>query len=244
MAPGRLHPCRRAGRRPGRRIRRADNAMVHRLRLRADGVFGDRRHPRLRQFAREHRAARRGRAAADRAQQRGARHGDHEFGRYGDVRAGLGPRRRRAFAGAACRLGEGRRLCLSQSQTVGFRSHRPRRGRARATDGLDAYVFTERGVYRTGETVHVTTLAAERRRRGRARREPHFGDGAAGRHRIPARRGSRRRAWRPRARRAPHRLGADRHMARRGLFRSETGRTSARRAFSSRITCRRGSSST
>src|SRR5262249_39952613 len=27
-----------------------------------------------------------------------------------------------------------------------------------APQGLDAYVFTERGVYRTGETVHVTTL--------------------------------------------------------------------------------------
>src|SRR4029078_5374724 len=30
-------------------------------------------------------------------------------------------------------------------------------GRA-VTTGLDAFVYTERGVYRTGETVHLTTL--------------------------------------------------------------------------------------
>ena len=28
----------------------------------------------------------------------------------------------------------------------------------KAPDGLDAFVFTERGVYRTGETVHITAL--------------------------------------------------------------------------------------
>jgi hypothetical protein len=34
-------------------------------------------------------------------------------------------------------------------------------GGRRAPTGLDAFVFTERGVYRTGETVHVTTLLRE-----------------------------------------------------------------------------------
>ncbi len=32
----------------------------------------------------------------------------------------------------------------------------------KAPDGLDAFVYTERGVYRTGETVHITALLRDR----------------------------------------------------------------------------------
>jgi alpha-2-macroglobulin len=43
-------------------------------------------------------------------------------------------------------------------KAAGLRSDRPRRGRPRRAARLDAFVYTERGVYRTGETVHVTAL--------------------------------------------------------------------------------------
>ena len=56
--------------------------------------------------------------------------------------------------------------------------------------GLDAFVYTERGVYRSGETVHVTSLLA-RRARHRRRRAAHAGDRAAGRRRISPRAGGR-----------------------------------------------------
>ena len=36
--------------------------------------------------------------------------------------------------------------------------------------GLDAFVYTERGVYRSGETVHVTVAVARRARHCRAQR--------------------------------------------------------------------------
>ena len=54
-------------------IRRARDAMVHRLRSRPHRVLRQRRHPRLRAFARDHAAAGHGRGPAAVARQRGAR---------------------------------------------------------------------------------------------------------------------------------------------------------------------------
>ena len=56
--------------------------------------------------------------------------------------------------------------------------------------GLDAFVYTERGVYRSGETAHVTALLRDALGAA-ARRAAHFGDGAAGRRRISPRAGAR-----------------------------------------------------
>ena len=50
------------------------------------------------------------------------------------------------------------RLRLPQSEGSGVRSDRPRRRGPAGAAGLDAFVYTERGVYRSGETVHVTSL--------------------------------------------------------------------------------------
>ena len=51
--------------------------------------------------------------------------------------------------------------------------------------GLDAFVYTERGVYRRGETVHVTTLLRDARGVAVDGGAADAGDGAAGRRRIP-----------------------------------------------------------
>ncbi len=78
---------------------------------------------------------------------------------YVHVRGGPGARRGRAVAGAAGRQrATGRRLRLPQSESPAFDlSDRGVAGRS-APAGLDAFVYTERGVYRSGETVHVTAL--------------------------------------------------------------------------------------
>ena len=63
------------------------------------------------------------------------------------------PRARRAGGDA------GRRLRLPQPDAAGVRSHRPRRRRPRRRRrALDAFLYTERGVYRSGETVYVAAL--------------------------------------------------------------------------------------
>ena len=56
-----------------RRFRRPRDPMVHRLRPRPHGLFGQRRHPHLRAFARDHAGRQQRRGAAAVAQQRGAR---------------------------------------------------------------------------------------------------------------------------------------------------------------------------
>ena len=218
--------------------------MVHRLRPRAHRLFGQRRRPRLRQFAGDDEAGRRRRAQADRAQQRGAGDQDHRWRRQRRLRAWAVPRRRRSVAGDAGRLDGRRRLRLSEPEGVAVRPDRSRRRRPRRAGGLDAYVFTERGVYRTGETVHVDDAVArrgQRRRRGRA--ADARGD-ALRRRRISPQRRSRSGHRRPRPRRRYRLGGADRDLARRRLHRSEAARRSARRHSSSRTTSRTGSNST
>ena len=92
--------------------------------------------------------------------------------------------------------------------------------------GLDAFVYTERGVYRTGETVAVTALLRDAR--GSAAPNVPLTLVIARPDGVEYRRAARRR---PRPRRPFHecahrRFGVDRHLARRGLHRSQapTGR--------------------
>ena len=112
-----------------------------------------------------------------------------------------------------------------------------------APTGLDAFVYTERGVYRSGETVHLTALLRDAQGAARAGvpltlvvERP---DGVEYRRVAGARSGRRR----PCADLADHGLGVDRHLARARLHRSEACRRSARPRSWSRTTCPTGSSS-
>ena len=82
-----------------------------------------------------------------------------------------------------------------------------------APKALDALLYTERGVYRSGETVNVTALLRDLQGRRHAGPAADAGGQAAGRRRVQARRGRRPGARRPRllAAAAPRR-GA-RHLA-------------------------------
>ena len=70
-----------------------------------------------------------------------------------------------------------------------------------APAGLDAFVYTERGVYRSGETVHVTALLRDAQGLAARRRAADAGGRAAGRRRVSPHRGGRPGRRRPRARR-------------------------------------------
>ncbi len=65
--------------------------------------------------------------------------------------------------------------------------------------GLDAFVYTERGVYRTGETVHVTALLRDEQGIAAVGVPLTHGGRAAGRRRVSPRRACRS------GRRRPHR---------------------------------------
>ncbi len=59
---------------------------------------------------------------------------------------------------------KGERLRLSRSRRRRLRSHRPRReGPRRAARALDAFLYPERGVYRSGETVSLSALLRDAR---------------------------------------------------------------------------------
>ena len=205
----------------GRRLRRADHAMVHRFRSGSDRLFGHRRHPCLCQFARVHRPAEGRRDQAAGAQQRGARHQEDRCRRRGGLRAGLGPRRRRSRPGVADRLGRRRRLCVPQSHAVGLRSHRPRRRRARRAERARCLrVHRARRLSHRRDGACDDAVARRRRHRGSGCRPDHGGD-AARRRGISPQRGARPGHRRALARRAHHLLGADRNLARRRLFRPE-----------------------
>ena len=87
--------------------------------------------------------------------------------------------------------------------------------------GLDAFVYTERGVYRSGETVELTALLRDGAGRCRAWRAADAGGRASGRRRIPPHRRGRPGRRRACARGAARRVVADRHVARARLHRSE-----------------------
>ena len=64
-----------------------------------------------------------------------------------------------------------------------------------APNGLDAFVYAERGVYRSGETAYLTALAARPAGRRGARRAADLRGPAARRRRIPPHRWSPTRVW-------------------------------------------------
>ena len=103
-------------------------------------------------------------------------------------------------------------------------------GRA-VTAGLDAFVYAERGVYRSGETVHLTTLLRDCAGRRRHRRADDAGDRAAGRRRVPPHRGAGSGARRALALLPDDLDRADRHLPRARLHRSEGSRPSAPTSF-------------
>ena len=99
------------------------------------------------------------RAQADRPQQRGARQQDHRRRRRASP-SSLGCRAAKADWRRRCsspRSPRGDYAFLSLKSSPFDLTDRGVAGRDAPT-GLDAFVFTERGVYRTGETVHVTAL--------------------------------------------------------------------------------------
>ena len=75
------------------------------------------------------------------------------------VRGGAGARRGRPVAGDADGHEREGRLRLPQPEDQRLRPDRPRRCRAgRCPSGADAFVYAERGVYRSSETVYLTAL--------------------------------------------------------------------------------------
>ena len=78
--------------------------------------------------------------------------------------------------------------------------------------GLDAFVYAERGVYRSGETVQVTALLRDAAAAPRSA-AAHAGGGAARRRRIPPQRRRRSGPGRALARDCAGAVGADRHLA-------------------------------
>ena len=147
----------RAARAATRATTASGDAMDGRLRPRADGVLRRRRRSCARAFARDRRAARGRRVEARRAQQRSA--GDQDDGRRRARRFRSRPvaRDRRIGARPAGRDAR-RRLRLPQSGQSAFDlTDRGVAGRD-APSALDAFLYTERGVYRSGETVFVTAL--------------------------------------------------------------------------------------
>ena len=104
-------------------------------------------------------AGRQGRGAAGRAQQRDSGDPQDRRSRPRAVRGGAGARRGRAVAGDADGDRATRRdyAFLSLKSNAFDLSDRGVAGRA-VPAGLDAFVYAERGVYRSGETVYLTAL--------------------------------------------------------------------------------------
>ena len=112
-----------------------------------------------------------------------------------------------------------------------------------APNGLDAFVYAERGVYRSGETAYLTALLRDAQGAAALGVPLTFvverPDGVEFRRALVADQGLGGHA--PDLRAAG--LGADRHLARARLHRSETAGGRRDHAFWSRITCPTGSSS-
>ena len=100
-----------------------------------------------------------GRGAAGRAQQRDSRHPQDRRFRPCAVRGGAGARRGRSVAGDADGDQREGRLRLPQPENQRVRSQSDRGVSGRAVPaGADAFVYAERGVYRSNETVYLTAL--------------------------------------------------------------------------------------
>ena len=145
-----------------RRLRVDGDAMVHRLRSRPRGLLGRRWRARVRAIARDDRAEGRHRGAAACAQQRGAGDTHDRRRRHGEIRSRAGARGGRPVARHDRRRRAEGRLRVPQSQGAGVRPLRSRRRRPSGGNRLDAFVYSERGVYRSGETVHLAALLRDR----------------------------------------------------------------------------------
>ncbi len=168
-----------------------------------------------------HGAACRCRDPAACPQQRGARGQEDRRQRRRHLRAGTCARRRRAVARADRGVGRRRRLRLPQSEAIGVRSDRPGRGRTRrAARARCVRVHRARRLSHRRDGL-CDGAAARRRRRGRPGRRPDHGGGAPRRGRVSPHRRAGPGDRRTLARRADHRVGADRDMARRRLCRPE-----------------------
>ena len=133
--------------------------MVHRLRPRAHGLFGQRRHQRVRQFAGDDRAEAAGRGAADGAQQRSARHQAQT-----DAAAACISKR----AWRAARAGSRPRMLVAPSkgdyaflepEIAGVRSVRPRRRgpRSRRSGSMPSSTPSAASIA-PARRVHITAL--------------------------------------------------------------------------------------
>ena len=127
------------------------------------------------------------RSEARRAQQRGAGDEDDRRRRPRRFRSGPVARQGRLRAGAARRDARGGDYgFLSLTQSAFDLTDRGVAG-ARRRRALDAFLYTERGVYRSGETVFVTALLRDAKGGRHDRPAADAGRQAAGRRRIPAR---------------------------------------------------------
>ena len=207
--------------------------MVRRLRPRPHGLHRRGRRARLRALARQRRAASRtSRSGSSPATTRCSARKTTDATGTSRFDPGLARGEGGMAPGIVVARRE-RRLRLPRPRHSRLRSHRSRRQGPRRARAGRAFLYTERGVYRTGETVCADGAAA-RRARARAvagpasdaRRAP------AGRRRISPRRGARTRASAGapcRSRSCPAPLRGTWRVA--AYTRSEGRRRSARRRF-------------
>ena len=135
--------------------------------------------------------------------------------------AGLSRGEGALVAGHAGRDRRQGRLRVSQSEGSGVRSERPRRQGPAGGGGPRCLRLHRARRLSLGRDRARHVAAARRARRGRAERAADARGRAAGRHRVSPHRGARSGRRRPFARRADQRGGADRHVARARLHRSE-----------------------
>ena len=195
--------------------------MVHRLRSRPHGLFGQRRHPHLRALARDHAGRQRRRGAAALPQQRGALDQAHQQSRLCAVRSRAGTRRGRRGAGHAGGDRRQGRLRVPEPALAGVRPERPRRlGPQRTVRPRRLRVHRARRLSLGRERARHC-LAAGCAGSSRGRRSADAGGRAARRRRVPARDRRRPGCRRPQPRSPAGAIGADRHLARARLRRSE-----------------------
>ena len=105
-----------------------------------------------------HGSQERRRGAAPLARQRGAGDAPHRRGRSCAIRSGAGERRGRRGARAADGNRRTWRLRVPEPEGPAFDLTDRGVGGRPAPAGLDAFVYAERGVYRSGETAYLTAL--------------------------------------------------------------------------------------
>ncbi len=145
------------------RLSATRHAVVHCFRPGADRLQRPGRRRRLHPFAGQRGADRRNQCPADRAQQRSAGDQAHRQERLRAFRSRAGARRGGGLSPAAIVATDKADYAFLSLKSSAFDlSDRGVAGRP-APDGLDAFVYTERGVYRTGEAVEVTALLRDAR---------------------------------------------------------------------------------